>query len=94
MKSPTLLPLIAGVILLAAARARATSPDVTYVPGSSQKLEQFIGDKDFQTGLPTLSLTKTWSNLLLTNSQALPFTLNDTNAAILPRRFYRALLGP
>jgi Domain of unknown function (DUF4185) len=33
--------------------------DVAYVAHSSQKLEQLLGDVDFQTGLPTLSLTST-----------------------------------
>ena len=31
--------------------------EVTYVTGSSQKLEQFIGNTDLQTGQPTLSQT-------------------------------------
>ncbi|MBI3880238.1 MAG: hypothetical protein HY301_09255 [Verrucomicrobia bacterium] len=35
-----------------------------------------------------------WSNLLVTNSPALPFNFTDTNAGSFLKRFYRVLLGP
>ena len=43
--------------------AGQAADDVSYVTGSCLKLEQFIGDVDFQTGLPTLSLTTTNAHL-------------------------------
>jgi hypothetical protein len=35
-----------------------------------------------------------WTNLLTTNSPALPFSWVDTNTALFRQRFYRLLLGP
>lgn len=63
----TLTPLVAiaaGAILLAASGARAavsappaSASTLTYIPGSSVKLEQLLGDKDWATGAPTTSQT-------------------------------------
>ena len=50
--------------------------DVSYVTGSSQKLQQFIGDTDFQTGQPTLSQSGTLYNLENTDL-GVSFRFND-----------------
>src|SRR5581483_10601841 len=54
------------VLVLTPLLLPAAVMDVTYITGSSQKIEQFIGDVDFQTGLPTLS--KTATNFHLNNT--------------------------
>jgi hypothetical protein len=36
----------------------------------------------------------TWQPLFTTNSPSVPFTITDTNASNLPRRFYRIQMGP
>ncbi|MBI3880237.1 MAG: DUF4185 domain-containing protein [Verrucomicrobia bacterium] len=64
----SILPLLIAALIAAAIRAdAAAASDIGYVTGSSQKIQQFIGDKDFQTGLPTLSLTKSNYNLANTD---------------------------
>jgi Domain of unknown function (DUF4185) len=55
------------LVLCATSNLGAATPDVSYVAGSSQKLEQLIGDTDFQTGQPTLSQTKANYNLANTD---------------------------
>ncbi len=54
-------PVLTALVIVPALALVAS--DVSYVPGSSQKLEQFIGDTDFQTSQPTLSQTFTQSSL-------------------------------
>jgi hypothetical protein len=55
------------LVLCAISNLGAATPDVSYAAGSSQKLEQLIGDTDFQTGQPTLSQTKANYNLANTD---------------------------
>ncbi|HEX7678550.1 MAG TPA: DUF4185 domain-containing protein, partial [Thermoanaerobaculia bacterium] len=47
------------LILLQKPSLASTPASLTWVPGSTVKLEQFIGDTDYQTKAPTLSLTNT-----------------------------------
>jgi uncharacterized protein (TIGR03437 family) len=58
-RSLSLLPL---ALLLP--RVNAQPPSLAYVPGSSVKLEQLIGDTDYQTKAPTTSQTVTRYNIL------------------------------
>ena len=59
--------LLTGLFWLICGARGAATADVSYVPGSSQKLEQLIGDTDLQTGLPTPSQTQTQHNLANTD---------------------------
>ncbi len=47
------------LILLQQPTPAGDQPSLTWIPGSSVKLEQLIGDQDYQTRAPTLSLTNT-----------------------------------
>src|ERR1700693_2020952 len=50
--------------LSAAAQSVAPTTTLTYNPGSTVKVEQLIGDQDYQTKLPTASQTVTRFNIL------------------------------
>jgi hypothetical protein len=51
--------ILAKLLLCTAASLAAEPTELDYVPGSSQKLCQLIGDRDVQTGKPTSNLSET-----------------------------------
>src|SRR5689334_4251959 len=62
MRFPNLhcrLALSFAACTLAAAPSPAFAITLTWIPGSSVKVEQLIGDRDWATGAPTLSQTIT-----------------------------------
>lgn len=61
-----LLPFL-GTLLCTPARAQAPAPTVTFVPGTSVKIEQVIGDEDSKTKVPTVSRTLTRYKVLGTD---------------------------
>jgi hypothetical protein len=77
-----ILPLVVSIVLYAAGGADAVAavnptvaPDVTYVVGSTRKIEQLIGNTDFQRLTPTLNRTQ--SRYGITGSDlGVPFTHN------------------
>lgn len=62
-------------LFLFSIRALTQTPNVNYVTGSNQKIQQLIGDWEFQYQTPTSTLTDTYYNLTRTDL-GVPFRHN------------------